>query len=124
MRNNQNQRKLNVKPIKNKMETLHTPQQTEEIIAFKERINEFFDFIIELGQKELPDKPDLNDCTVKDCLEWNRKANVELMGSKTYSLRIEFNSKNELMSRTNEISYSQRKEVSKKEEQRLQNKQK
>ena len=93
------------------METLHTKEQTQELINLKKRLNEFFDFIIDLGQKEIIDKPNLYDCTYKDCLDWNNTANVDLMRSKVYSLGIEFNTYRNLLQKTNEIDYLTMQEI-------------
>jgi hypothetical protein len=87
------------------METLHTKEQTKKLIELKENLSKQLDLIIELGQKEIQEKPDLKTCRVIDCEQWNEIAQVDKLRAMNYNLLIEFNSNLHHFHLVNEISY-------------------
>ena len=87
------------------METLHTKKQTKKLIKLKENLSKQLDLIIELGQKEIQEKPDLKTCSVIDCIQWNERAQVDKLMAMKYNLLIEFNSNLNHLHLVNEISY-------------------
>jgi hypothetical protein len=87
------------------METLHTKEQTKKLIELKENLSKQLDLIIELGQKEIQGKPDLKNCRVIECEQWNKIAQVDKLRAMNYSLLVEFNSNLHHFHLVNEISY-------------------
>ena len=87
------------------METLHTKEQTKKLIELKENLSKQLDLIIELGQKEIQEKPDLKTCRVIDCNQWNEIAQVDKLRAMNYNLLVEFNSNLHHFHLVNEISY-------------------
>jgi hypothetical protein len=87
------------------METLHNKEQTKKLIELKENLSKQLDLIIELGQKEILEKPNLKTCRVIDCNQWNELAQVDKLRAMNHSLLIEFNSNLHYFNLVNEISY-------------------
>jgi hypothetical protein len=87
------------------METLHTKEQTKKLIELKENLSKQLDLIIELGQKEIQEKPNLKTCSVIDCEQWNEIAQVDKLRAMNYSLLVQFNSNLHNLHLVNEISY-------------------
>jgi hypothetical protein len=96
------------------METLHSKEQTKKLIKLKENLSKQLDLIIDLGQKEIQEKPNLKTRSVIDCEQWNEIAQVDKLRAMNYNLLIEFNSNLHHLHLVNEISYLEIQEIKEK----------
>lgn len=84
--------------------SIYTLEQIEKIKQLHEIVNNLFNDIIKLGGEAITDTmPDLETCTLNDCIKYNDSTNLDKINSKAYSLRIEINSYNALFANYHNI---------------------
>ena len=80
------------------MKTLHTIEQSNEIERQKQIVIDLFDSIITLGKEQIYTPiPNLKECNLQHCQQYNDSTNYNKLHSKEYSLLVQVNSCRELL---------------------------